>query len=311
MQKNKKTLQKKISIRRFFPIYLMAVPALIYLLVNNYFPLTGLVVAFKDFNYRDGIFGSPWCWFDNFKYLFATKTSWIITRNTILYNLVFIVVNTIVSVTVAILLNEIRKKFVLKAFQIIILLPYLLSMIIISYLVYAFLCVDTGFINSQVLSVMGLEPIQWYSEPEYWPFILIFVNTLKNFGFLSIIYYASVISIDNGYYEAALVDGANKFRQIRYITIPHLIPTIIVMVLLAVGKIFYSDFGLFYQVTQNSGAIYSVTNTIDTFVYRGLVQLGDIGMSAAAGLYQSVVGFILVMLANHLVRKISPENALF
>lgn len=138
-----------------------------------------------------------------------------------------------------------------------------------------------------------------------------FCQYTKNFGFLSIIYYASVISIDNGYYEAALVDGANKFRQIRYITIPHLIPTIIMMVLLAVGKIFYSDFGLFYQVTQNSGAIYSVTNTIDTFVYRGLVQLGDIGMSAAAGLYQSVVGFILVMLANHLVRKISPENTLF
>ena len=303
--------QKLKKMKRQLTLYLMALPGILYLLINNYLPMTGLVVAFKEFNYRDGIWGSPWNGVNNFKYLFSTSTSLIITRNTLLYNLAFIVLNTLVALTIAILLNEIRKGIHIKFFQTVILLPYLLSIIIVGYLVYAFLGNDLGFVNTQILTKLGMNTIEWYSQPKYWPFILLFVNTLKNFGFLAIIYYASVISIGKDYYEAAELDGAGKMKQIWYITLPFLKPTIIMMVLLAVGKVFYSDFGLFYQVPQISGALFSVSNTIDTYVYRSLIQLGDVGMASAAGVYQSIVGFILVFLTNLLVRKISPSNALF
>ena len=257
--------QKLKKMKRQLPLYLMALPGILYLLINNYLPMTGLVVAFKEFNYRDGIWGSPWNGVNNFKYLFSTSTSLIITRNTLLYNLAFIVLNTLVALTIAILLNEIRKGIHIKFFQTVILLPYLLSIIIVGYLVYAFLGNDLGFVNTQILTKLGMNTIEWYSQPKYWPFI----------------------------------------------PLPFLKPTIIMMVLLAVGKVFYSDFGLFYQVPQNSGALFSVTNTIDTYVYRSLIQLGDVGMASAAGVYQSIVGFILVFLTNLLVRKISPSNALF
>ena len=273
--------------------------------------MSGLVVAFKNFNFKDGIYSSPWCGFQNFKYLFSTSTSFVITRNTLLYNLVFIVLNTVVAIAIAILLNEIKNSFFVKSFQTVILLPYLLSIIIIGYLVYAFLSNDMGFVNTQILRPMGKEEINWYTTPQYWPFILVFVNTLKNFGFLAIIYYATVISISSDYYEAAQLDGAGKLKQIWYITLPFLKPTVIMMVLLAIGRIFFSDFGLFYQVPQNSGALFSVTNTIDTYVYRALIQLGDVGMASAAGVYQSIVGFVLILITNLIVRKISPENALF
>ena len=303
--------QKLKKMKRQLPLYLMALPGILYLLINNYLPMTGLVVAFKEFNYRDGIWGSPWNGVNNFKYLFSTSTSLIITRNTLLYNLAFIVLNTLVALTIAILLNEIRNSIHIKFFQTVILLPYLLSIIIVGYLVYAFLGNDLGFVNTQILTKLGIDTIEWYSQPKYWPFILLFVNTLKNFGFLAIIYYASVISIGKDYYEAAELDGAGKMKQIWYITLPFLKPTIIMMVLLAVGKVFSSDFGFFYQVPKNYGALFSVTNTIDTYVYRSLIQLGDVGMASAAGVYQSIVGFILVFLTNLLVRKISPSNALF
>ena len=303
--------KKKIRWKRYLPLYLMALPGLLYLLVNNYFPMAGLVVAFKNFNYGDGIFGSPWCGLDNFEYLFSTSTSFVITRNTILYNAVFIILNTVVGVTAAILLNEIRSKKAVTAFQTTMILPYLLSTIIIGYLVFAFLSSDNGFINKQLFPLFGLDLVSWYAEPDPWPWIIIFINTLKNFGFLALIYYSSIIGISSEYYEAARLDGATKLQQIRYITMPFLKPTVITMVLLAIGRVFYSDFGLFYQVPQNSGALYNVTNTIDTYVYRSLIQLGDVGMASAAGVYQSVVGFVLVLAANAAVRKLSPENAMF
>ena len=184
-------------------------------------------------------------------------------------------------------------------------------MIIISYLVFSFLSTDVGFLNKSILEPLGKAPVSWYNEAKYWPAILPVVNTWKSFGFQAIIFYASVISIDQSYYEAAQLDGAGKLQQIFYITLSFLKPVVIMMTLLAVGKIFYSDFGLFYQVTQNSGAIFSTTNTIDTYVYRALTQMGDVGMAAAAGVYQSAVGFLLVLAVNMAVRKISPENALF
>lgn len=289
----------------------MALPGLIYIFINNYLPLGGLVVAFKNFNYKDGIFNSPWNKLDNFKYLFSTSTSWVITRNTILYNIAFIILNTVFGVGTAVLLNEIRKRTSIKVFQMAVMLPYLLSIIIVSYLGYAFLSTDLGFLNTQILPALGIHPIQWYSDPTYWPAILIFINTLKNFGFLGLIFYATILSVSKDYYEAAALDGATKWQQIRHITLPSLKSTIIMMVLLGIGRMFYSDFGLFYHVPMNSGALYNVTNTLDTFVYRSLIQLGDVGMAASAGVYQSIVGFILILVVNFVIRKISPEDALF
>lgn len=305
MKINRKTLKKQL------PLYLMALPGIIYLFINNYMPLTGLVVAFKNFDYAKGIYHSDWIGFKNFEFLFKNSAAMVITRNTILYNLVFIVVNTVTGIGVAILLNEVTSKKALKLYQTIILLPYLFSMIIISYLVFAFLSTDVGFINNSILKAMGMGAVSWYNESRFWPVILTVVNMWKSFGFQTIIFYASVISIDKTYYEAAQLDGAGKWQQIRYITLSFLKPVVVMMTLLAVGKIFYSDFGLFYQVTQNSGAIFSTTNTIDTYVYRALTQMGDVGMAAAAGVYQSVVGFLIVLIVNLAVRKLSPEDALF
>ncbi len=302
--------KRKSLIRRSIPIYLMALPGLIYLFINNYMPMPGIILAFKNYKAKDGIYGSKWAGFKNFKYLFSTQDAFVITRNTICYNLVFIVVNLVAAVAVAIILSELvgkQKKF----YQSVILLPYLLSAVIISYLVFAFLSPENGFVNNSILKPLGKEGISWYQEKKYWPFILVFVNLWKGIGYNCIIYLSTIIGFDRGLYEAASIDGATKWQQITKITLPLLRPTIIMLTMMAVGRIFYSDFGLFYQVPQNSGALYSVTNTIDTYVYRGLLELGDITMSAAAGVYQSLVGFILVLSANLAVRKFDPDSALF
>ena len=211
----------------------------------------------------------------------------------------------------AILLTEIVKSVWAKFYQSALLLPYLLSWVVISYMVFAFLNSDSGFINHTVLKALGMASVSWYTKSDIWPFILVLVFLWQTVGHTSIIYMASIAGIDKGIYEAAKIDGAGKIKQIFYITLPLLKPTITIMVLMAIGKIFFSDFGLFYQVPMNSGALYGVTQTIDTFVYRGLMELNDVGMSSAAGLFQSCVGFILVITANALVRKMNPENALF
>lgn len=304
MQKRKK--YKKV--RKFLPVYLMMLPGLFYLLLNNLIPLPGLVVAFKSYNARKGIYGSPWAGLQNFKYLF-TNDAWYITRNTILYNVAFIIVNTALSIVIAIILSEMTAK-IKKIYQSAILLPYLLSSVILSYLVYAFLSTDQGLLN-KLLESVGMEAISWYSEVKYWPFILLFVNAWKSVGYSCIIYLSTVLGFDRAYYEAAAIDGASKWQQIRFITLPLLKGMVIMMTMLNIGRIFYSDFGLFYQVPRNSGALFPVTNTIDTYVYRGLLEMGDINMSAAAGFYQSIVGFILVLGSNLLVRRKDPDSALF
>lgn len=307
MTKEKVTLKK---VKKFIPLYVMMIPGLAYLIINNYMPMPGLVIAFKNYSAKKGIYGSPWCGLANFKYLFVTEDAWIITRNTILYNLAFIVINTVLSIAVAIILSELNSRFK-KFYQSAILLPHLLSTVIIAYLVYGFLCVDTGFVNSSILSALGKEPIMWYSETKYWPFILIFVSAWKSVGYSCIVYLATILGFDRAYYEAATIDGCSKWQQITKITIPMLKPTIIMLTLMSVGRIFYSDFGLFYQVPMNSGLLFPVTQTIDTYVFRSLITLGNVSMSSAAGVYQSLVGFILVLGANLAVRKLDPESALF
>lgn len=301
--------KKWAKLKRFIPIYIMMLPGLIYLFINNYMPLPGLVIAFKQYNARLGIYGSKWIGFKNFEYLFKTSDAWVITRNTILYNVAFIIINTVMAILVAVILSELngRRK---KVYQSVILLPNLISTVIIGYLVFSFFSVENGFFNNSILPVFGHEPIDWYSKPKYWPFIIIFVSAWKSVGYNCIVYLATILGFDRAYYESALVDGATRGKQFRYITLPLLKPTIIMLTLMAVGRIFYSDFGLFYQVPLNQGALYSVTNTIDTYVYRGLLQLGNISMSAAAGLYQSIVGFILVLGANMLVRRVDKDSAL-
>lgn len=309
-----KAAPKKSIWQRIFRVramYLMVLPGVIYLIINNYIPMAGIIIAFKNVNWRKGILASPWAGLSNFEYLFKTNEAFIITRNTIGYNLAFIVIGTVLAITVAILLNEIRSKRAKQLYQTLILLPYLISMVVVSYLVYALLSVDSGFINKSILPLLGIERIQWYTEPKYWPAILIIVHTWKTFGYNCILYYATLVGIDHTYYEAAVIDGASRWQQVVHITLPCLRTTIITLTLLSIGKIFYSDFGLFYQVPMNSGPLFDVTNTIDTYVYRGLIQLNDLGMASAAGVYQSIVGFVLVMLANHIVSRVDEESSLF
>ena len=299
------------TMKRFWPLYLMFLPGVIYLFVNCYIPVFGIQIAFRQYNARDGIYGSPWCGLDNFEFLFRTDDAFVMTRNTLLYNLVFIVLGTVLAIAVAIILNEVRSKSAKQVYQTVILIPYLISMVIVSYLAFAFLSSSNGYINNSVLKAFGMEAVDWYTQPQYWPVILVIINIWTGLGYNMILYYATICGIDHTLYEAAVVDGATRWQQIRSITLPSLKSTIIILTLMALGGIFRSDFGLFYQVPQNSGPLISVTQTIDTYVYRGLMQTNNIGMSSAAGMYQSVVGFILVVSANFVVRKLDRESSLF
>lgn len=307
MMKNKK---KKLN-KNTLSLFLIALPGITYLIINNYIPIMGIFIAFKNFSYAKGIWGSPWCGLDNFKFLFITDDAWVITRNTLLYNLAFIVIGTVVSVIFAILLHELGERIRGKFFQSVLLFPHLLSWVVTAYLVYALLGTSNGFINNTILSGIGKEGIDWYTAKNMWPLILLIVYLWKNAGYNAIVYMAGIAGIDKEIYEAAKIDGAGKMKQITSITLPMLKPTVIIMTLMSIGRIFYSDFGLFYQVPMNAGTLISTTQTIDTYVYRGLMEQGNIAMSSAAGVYQSLVGFALVMIANYIVRKKDPENALF
>jgi putative aldouronate transport system permease protein len=305
------TVKRKKRITRFIPLFIMMAPGLLYFLINNYMPMLGMVLAFKEVNFAVGLFESEWVGFKNFEYLFKTGDAWIITRNTLAYNIVFIILTMITSIGLAILLNEIKNKVLVRFYQSVILIPHLISFVIISYLGYAFLSLDTGFMNHSILPALGAETVSWYMEPKYWPYILTSVNLWKGIGFNTLIFFAAVIGINEEYYEAAKLDGASKVQQIFKITIPLITPVIILLSLLAIGRIFYADFGLFYQVPMNSGALFDTTNVIDTYVFRGLLGLGDVSMATAAGVYQSLVGFILVLTANLIIRRVRKEDALF
>ncbi|WP_425414111.1 ABC transporter permease [Paenibacillus assamensis] len=294
---------------------LMVLPGALWFLFFSYLPMLGTVIAFKDYRiHRDGFFAglmqSEWVGFENFEYLFSTNDAFLITRNTILYNFVFIILGLVCSVAMAIILSEIVNKRLAKVYQTGMFLPHFLSWVIVSYFTFSFLSVDKGVMN-QILAWFGAEPISWYSETKYWPYILTFMNIWKGVGYSSVVYLAAIVGIDKTYYEAAMIDGASKWQQIRHITLPSITPLITILTLLAIGRIFYADFGLFYQIPRNSGPLYPVTNVIDTYVYRGLKATGEITMSTAAGLYQSFIGFILVISSNWIVRKFNKDNALF
>ena len=307
----KKGSSLSAKVKKWTPVYLMMIPGALYLLINNYIPMFGLVIAFKQVDFQKGILASPWIGFQNFQFLFQTKDAFVITRNTLLYNIAFIFLNTFIGILFAIFICDISWKTGKKVYQSAILFPYLMSWVIVGYIIYAIFAMQYGIVNKSILPALGMDPIMWYNDPKYWPWILIITNTWKGIGYGCLIYISSINGIEASYFEAAELDGANKFQQIWNITMPEILPSVITLTLLSIGRIFYSDFGLFYQVPRDSGLLYSTTNTIDTYVYRGLMKLGNVGMASAAGFYQSVVGFILVLLSNWVVRKISPDNALF
>lgn len=309
--KSKRTFAEKIRYyKRYLPLYLMMMPALIYLFINNYLPMSGLVLAFEKYNVKDGIWGSEFVGFKNFTFLLKNNDLPILFRNTLGYNLCFILINLVLGVTLAILITEITNLKFRKAAQSSILFPFVVSIVIVSYMVRAFLDPEAGLLNHLLVS-MGRQKVAWYDTAKYWPFILIFVNTWKGVGYGCILYISSILGIDMSLYESASLDGATKFQKIRYITLPFLKPTMITVSLLSLGRVFNSDFGLFFQVPQNSGLISSTTQTIDTFVYNVLITQSNVGMSAAASFFQSVMGFLMIMVFNAITRKISRENALF
>ena len=305
--------QRRIKTRRTntLSMLLIAAPGIIYLLINNYIPMAGLFIAFKDYKFKLGIFNSPWCGFDNFRFLFVSNDAWTITRNTLLYNLAFIAVGTIAALTVAILLYELGQTIRAKFFQSALLFPHLVSWIIASYLFYALLNSANGFINKSIMPLFTADTFDWYAEKRFWPFILLIVYLWKHTGYTAIVYLAGISGINKELYEAAELDGANRWKQIFAITLPQLKPTIVTMVLMAVGRVFYSDFGLFYQIPMDSGPLTSMTQTIDTYVYRALMTSGNFALSSAAGFFQSVCGFVLITIVNAVVRKADPDNALF
>lgn len=294
----------------WWPFYLMGLPGLAYLFINNYLPLAGLQIAFKNFSYSKGMWASKWIGLKNFKFLFKTSDAWIMIRNTLLYNIVWIVLGAVLGVAAAILINEVVGKLKKKFYMTVILLPYLMSAVIIAYLVYAYLSPSAGLFTKWLENTLGSAP-QFYQEKVWWPFILTFVSQWKSIGFGMILYLSSVLGIDQSLYEAATLDGASRWQQHKMITIPLLKPTIIMMFILNLGQIFRSDFGLFYQVPMNQGALFSVTQTIDTYVYRALLTLNDVGMSSAASFIQSVVGFVFIVAANKIISRFDKSSSLF
>lgn len=291
-------------------LILMSLPVFIYLLIFDYLPMLGVVLAFKDYRYDRGIFGSEWIGFKNFEFFFTSQDAWRITRNTVGLNIIFIVASLVTAVALALFLFEITKRIYIKIYQTIMILPSYLSWVIVGYMTYAFLNPSIGIFNV-AMQKLNIETIEWYSNPNLWPFILTFANVWKGMGLSCVIYYAGLMGINDEYYEAACIDGAKKWQQIIYISIPFLVPLMTIMTILAIGKIFRADFGMFFNLTRDIGALYETTDVIDTYVYRALRSLGDIGMSSAVGLYQSVVGFVLIIITNMVVKRIEEDNALF
>lgn len=286
---------------------IMALPTFLILFFIMYVPMAGLVMAFKNFDFTKGIWASPWCGLDNFKFLIASKATFIsITRNTVLYYLLFTAVGTVLNVTLAIAIDQLILKKMAKTMQTLMIIPVFISYAAVQFIVYAFISSDTGIINN----LLGTST-RFYSEAGLWPWILLIVKIWKDTGYGSVLYMSVLAGVDSSLYEAAEIDGANKWQQIRHITIPALIPMITVMLLLSVGNVMRSDTGLFYQVTRNSGILYDTTQVIDSYVLNAIFKNSNFGFTAATSFFQSIVGLLLMLLANFTVRKIEPENALF
>lgn len=295
----------------------MVAPVAIWLLLLRYLPMGGIVLAFKDYkinprnpSFISNLISSKWVGFKNFEFLFMTDGAWIMFRNTLAYNIVFIILGVIIPVSLAIMMNEITKKYVAKTYQTLMFFPYFLSWVVVSYFLNAFLDAQYGMIP-MAQKAAGEEVISWYTTTGPWPYIIVFANLWKNVGYSTVLYLAAITGIDNSQYEAAAIDGATKWQQVLYVTVPHLKTMICILFIMNVGKIFNADFGLFYNVPMQNGALFPVTQVIDTYVYRALMVTGDISMSSAAGLLQNVLGFICILTANGIVKKIDADSSMF
>ena len=295
----------------------MVAPAAIWLLLLRYLPMGGIILAFKDYkinprnpSFISNLLNSKWVGLKNFEFLFKTNDAWIMFRNTLGYNIVFIILGVIIPVAFAIMMNELTRKFVRKAYQTMMFFPYFLSWVVVSYFLNAFLDAQYGMIPA-MQAAAGKEVISWYTTPGPWPYLLVFANLWKNVGYSTVLYLAAITGIDANQYEAAAIDGASKWQQVLYVTLPHLRTMICILFIMNVGKIFASDFGLFYNVPMQNGALFSVTQTIDTYVYRAYIATGNPGQSSAAGLLQNVLGFICILSANAIVKKVDADSAMF
>lgn len=302
--------------RRFFrredlPLYIMALPTIIFLLMFCYAPMFGLVMAFQDFKVDKGFFGSEFVGLRNFQFLFSSTDAWVITRNTVCYNLVFIVVNTSLAIVMSLMLSELHSGKLAKTLQTVYMLPYFLAWTVVAIVLSGFLDRGYGLVNKIIQAVGGKGKTDWYKERELWPWLFVALNAWKGVGYSTVLYLAVISGISNDYYEAAVLDGASKMQQARYITLPHLRTVMCITLIMSLGGIFRGDFGLFYSVTKDNGRLYPVSDVIDTYIYRSLTTMSNAGMTAAAGFYQSVVGFLTLMFANWVVTKIDSDSAMF
>lgn len=291
-------------------LLLLALPALLWVFIFCYLPMGGLVIAFKNFNYTQGIFGSAWCGFKNFEFMFRSSDFLRILGNTAFYNVIFIVLGNFFPIMVALLLDALGSRRSLKLFQTAYFFPYFISWAVVALIAKLLLDYDNGMFN-QLLAGFGKESVIWYQEPGPWRFLLPMFNLWKGFGYSTVVYYGTIMGISQEIFEASAIDGCNKLQTVWYITLPQLKPTVIILMIMGVGSILRADFGLFYQVTGNNGLLYSATDVIDTYLYRSLTVTGDVGISAAVGFFQSVVGFFLVITTNYLVGKYEKSYQLF
>ena len=295
----------------------MVAPGAIWLLLLRYLPMGGIILAFKNYKiypkdptFLNNLIHSKWVGLDNFKFLFTTGDSWVMIRNTLAYNIVFIILGVIIPVAFAVMMSELSKKFVAKTYQTLMFFPYFLSWVVVSYFLNAFIDAQYGLIP-MAQRAAGETAVSWYTTPGPWPYIILFANLWKNVGYSTVLYLAAITGIDQTQYEAAAIDGASKWQQILHVTLPHLRTMIAILFILNVGKIFNADFGLFWNVPMQNGALFSVTQVIDTYIYRVLMNTGNIGQSTAAGLLQNIVGFICIIGANAVVKKIDSDSTLF
>lgn len=311
----KVTKEKKkgllFDLKKNWILWLFLLPTFTFFLINSYLPMVGIYFAFTKFNFRDGLFGSQFVGLENFKFLWKSNILGQLTVNTVLYNLVFIVLGNLLQIFTAILVSQLAGKWFKKISQVLMFMPYFVSFVILSVLVYNIFNYEHGLINNILVNTLGKDPVNFYGEAKYWPGFIIFFHIWKGLGYGMVVYLATILGISKEYYEAAKVDGANVFQQIRYITLPQVKPTFIILLLFALGNIMKGQFELFYQMVGNNGLLFSTTDIIDTYVYRTTLTSFDFGMGTAAGLYQSVFGFLLIMTINFLVKRKNPEYALF
>ena len=298
-------------LRANWELLLLCIPAIACYIIFSYVPMIGLILPFKNYKYNLGLFASKWVGLKNFNFLFKSVDLWRITRNTVAYSLAFLIVGSIVNIGIALLLFEIKeRRSALKTYQTIMTFPNFMSWVIVGFITYAVFNPVLGVMN-QLIRSLGGTGVDVYSSPAYWPFIIIFVNSWKGLGMGSMMYLANLLGIDASLYEAATIDGANRWQQTKYISLPSIIPLWTIMTILAIGGMFRGDFGLFYQATRNSGSLTSITQTIDVYVYKALLERPNINLSSAAALMQSVCGCVTIIVANIVVKKIDPESGLF